>query len=321
MRRPSPDRRRATEIEPHTVYAELGVLQQSLFTRACTVIARGAASIVLICGGEARARAARQRSQGIAVAAEPEAEGPADTVTFSPAQQVISQLEIERSCTSPHASTRSSRPLCAVRPGSRWRSMRREVAALWDGFAAIAARASRGVETRRRPRSATAWQPRKPLVLLALHQAARLVLDRRSGGGIHPVLGRGRRGGGNPPRSLGFPARGRRVQRDDHAERARRSRTARRRSQPTAERSTELTGHRAGRRGSPRPLQLLPVRGAGPGGRARAVRRSDRLDRHRRHVVRRRPAEQLRLAVHGPDDGGASRRTPDSTGSSRRSAG
>jgi acetyl-CoA C-acetyltransferase len=125
-------------ITPHTVYAELGVLQQSLFTRACTAIAAGDASVALIAGGEARARMASAARQGVQVTAEPEAEKPADTV-LSPAQQVISRLEIDRQLFVAARQYGMIETALRAAAGQSLEEHAREVAALWDGFAAIAA--------------------------------------------------------------------------------------------------------------------------------------------------------------------------------------
>ncbi len=125
-------------IAPHTVYAELGVLQQTLFTKACTSIASGDASIVLIAGGEARARMASAARQGLPVASEREAEKPADTV-LSPAQQVISKLEIDRQLYVAARQYGMIETALRAAAGQTLEEHAREVAALWDGFAAIAA--------------------------------------------------------------------------------------------------------------------------------------------------------------------------------------
>jgi acetyl-CoA C-acetyltransferase len=125
-------------ISPHTVYAELGVLQQTLFTRAATAIARGEASVVLICGGEARARMASAAKAGITVEPEPEAKSPADTV-LSPAQQVISKLEIDRQLYVAARQYAIIETALRAAAGQSIDEHAREVAKLWDDFAAIAA--------------------------------------------------------------------------------------------------------------------------------------------------------------------------------------
>jgi acetyl-CoA C-acetyltransferase len=125
-------------ISPHTVYAELGVLQQTLFTRAGTAIANGEASVVLICGGEARARMASAAKAGVTVDPEPEAKSPADTV-LSPAQQVISKLEIDRQLYVAARQYAIIETALRAAAGQSIDEHAREVAALWDEFAAIAA--------------------------------------------------------------------------------------------------------------------------------------------------------------------------------------
>jgi acetyl-CoA C-acetyltransferase len=125
-------------ISPHTVYAELGVLQQTLFSRAFTAIAAGDASVVLICGGEARARAASAARAGVSIDPEPEAKNPADTV-LSPAQQVISRLEIDRQLFVAARQYAIIETALRAASGLSIEEHAREVAALWDGFARVAA--------------------------------------------------------------------------------------------------------------------------------------------------------------------------------------
>ncbi len=124
-------------IRPHTLCAELGVLQQSLFTRAATEIAGGAASIVLITGAEARARAASAAKQGAAIAPEPESAGPAETV-ISPSRQVISQLEIERKLYVPARQYAIMETAMRGAAGQSVAEHAAAVARLWDSFAEIA---------------------------------------------------------------------------------------------------------------------------------------------------------------------------------------
>ena len=73
---------------PRTVMAEVGVLQQSLITRACELVARGDADVVAIVGGEARAQPRRDRP-----AAESEGQ-PADEV-LEPHEDILSRAEID----------------------------------------------------------------------------------------------------------------------------------------------------------------------------------------------------------------------------------
>ena len=101
---------------------------------------------MLICGGEARARTASAARAGIAVDPEPEAKNPADTV-LSPAQQVISRLEIDRQLYVAARQYAIIETALRAAAGQSIEEHAREVATLWDGFAEIAATPSGGVET------------------------------------------------------------------------------------------------------------------------------------------------------------------------------
>ena len=48
-----------------TVVADVGVLQQTLFTRACSAIATGDLDVAVVCGAEAKYRDLRARIAGI----------------------------------------------------------------------------------------------------------------------------------------------------------------------------------------------------------------------------------------------------------------
>jgi acetyl-CoA C-acetyltransferase len=124
-------------ISPHTVLAVLGVLQQALFTHACRAIAKGQAEVALICGGEARARAATAARNGVQIAAEPDPEQTPDTV-LSPEQEVLSRLEIERKLYVPARQYAIMETALRAASGQTIAGHAREVAALWDGFSAVA---------------------------------------------------------------------------------------------------------------------------------------------------------------------------------------
>ncbi len=133
-------------ITPHTVYAELGVLQQTLFTRAALAIAGGEADVVLICGGEARARTAAASHAGVEVAPEPQATRPADAV-LAPEHEVITQLEIARKLYVPARQYAIMETAMRGAAGHSVAEHAAAVAAMWDGFADVA---------RTRPE---AWKP------------------------------------------------------------------------------------------------------------------------------------------------------------------
>jgi acetyl-CoA C-acetyltransferase len=115
-----------------TVLAELGVLQQTLLTRAAEDVAAGRADVVLVCGGEARARSAGGPP------AETPSSGPPDEV-LRPASEIITRLEIERGLALPAASYAVIDTALAVADGDDTETHRRRLGALWSGFSAVAA--------------------------------------------------------------------------------------------------------------------------------------------------------------------------------------
>ena len=121
-----------------TVRAEIGVLQQTLLTRAAAAIAAGDADVVLVCGGEAKHRALRAAITGVP-APETEQPGVAADEVLRPAADVIPPVEIERELAWPvrqyalveHALWAASTDGPDVE--------RRRLHELWAGFAAVAA--------------------------------------------------------------------------------------------------------------------------------------------------------------------------------------
>jgi acetyl-CoA C-acetyltransferase len=124
-------------ITPRTLYAELGVLQQTLFTRAAAAIAGGDADVVLICGGEARARVAAAAHSGVTVAPEPEATEPAGLV-LRPEHDVITKLEIARKLFVPARQYAIMETALRAAAGQSIAEHAAAVAAMWDGFADVA---------------------------------------------------------------------------------------------------------------------------------------------------------------------------------------
>ena len=80
-----------------TIVADIGVLQQTLVSRACALVASGRAEVVLVCGGEAKHRALRSMITGVA-ASDPEASAVPghDVERLTPAHEIITQEEIHR---------------------------------------------------------------------------------------------------------------------------------------------------------------------------------------------------------------------------------
>ena len=81
----------------HSIVADIGVLQQTLVSRACAMVASGAAEIVLVAGAEAKHRALRAQIAGIDV----DAFDPLDAVpahasvaTGTPSERMTPEHEI-----------------------------------------------------------------------------------------------------------------------------------------------------------------------------------------------------------------------------------
>jgi acetyl-CoA C-acetyltransferase len=77
-----------------SVVADVGVLQQTLFTRACLAIAAGDLDVALVCGGEAKYRDLRARITGTAVHDTGQPDGTTPDDTLVPASEILPQPEI-----------------------------------------------------------------------------------------------------------------------------------------------------------------------------------------------------------------------------------
>ncbi len=75
-----------------TVLAEIGILQQAIMNRACTDIANGDASIIIIAGAEAKYRALRGEIEGVDIAETQQVDVVPDE-TLSPAAELWSEAE------------------------------------------------------------------------------------------------------------------------------------------------------------------------------------------------------------------------------------
>ena len=82
-----------------TTVAEIGVLQQTLLSRACTMISEGSAQVVLVCGGETKHRALRGLITGIPTFESPTSGSP--DVSLKPADDFFAPEELERGLVTP----------------------------------------------------------------------------------------------------------------------------------------------------------------------------------------------------------------------------
>ncbi len=78
-----------------SVIAELGVLQQTLFTRACIGIADGSVDVALVVGGEAKYRDLRARITGTAAVDVAQSEDARPDESLVPATEIIPRPEID----------------------------------------------------------------------------------------------------------------------------------------------------------------------------------------------------------------------------------
>lgn len=133
-------------LDAHSTLAELGVLQQSLITRACADIAAGRADVVLVVGGEAAHRRLRARIAGVELA-DPVADGVPDTV-WAPGADILARVEIDRHLAVPARQYAVMESAIGAARGLSPADNAREIAALWQGFSAVAADGGHAVRGR-----------------------------------------------------------------------------------------------------------------------------------------------------------------------------
>lgn len=121
-----------------SVLAEFGVLQQSLWRRACTAIATGEAEVVVVCGAEAKHRARRAELAGL-VATELDQGAAAPDERLVPAAELRSPVEVERGLSAPVAQYAVMESALRARLGRTVAAHRAAVAELWAGFSEVAA--------------------------------------------------------------------------------------------------------------------------------------------------------------------------------------
>ena len=124
--------------DPRSVVAEIGVLQQTLLTRAARAIADGDADVVLVCGTEAKHRSLLAAKEGIELADPDPSTADPDEVLL-PVGEIITRTEIERELAVPAHQYASIESAIAHAEGRSPVEQRDHVAALWARFAAVAA--------------------------------------------------------------------------------------------------------------------------------------------------------------------------------------
>jgi acetyl-CoA C-acetyltransferase len=121
-----------------TVIADVGVLQQSLLTEAALAIAAGDVDVALVVGGEAKHRALRAQIAGVIVSDTDDA-GAAPDVHRTPKDLGVTPLEIARGAVTPFAVYALIESALRAAAGRTPAEHRAHLAALWGGFAAVAA--------------------------------------------------------------------------------------------------------------------------------------------------------------------------------------
>lgn len=122
-----------------TCWAGVGVLQQDLIARACTLVASGELEVALVVGGEARHRAQAARRAGVEA---PESMQDADAVpddVWRPADLGVADIEIIRNSVPPVTSFALVESALRVAQGHTLDEHRAHLGRLWAGFAAVAA--------------------------------------------------------------------------------------------------------------------------------------------------------------------------------------
>ena len=123
---------------PHlrTTVADLGVLQQTLLSRACSMVADGSADVVLVCGGEAKYRALRGQITGVAPADSPTEGVPHERLTRS--DDILTPEEIRRGLVVPARQYAMIDTALRYAQGLSAAQHVEVLADLWSGFNAVA---------------------------------------------------------------------------------------------------------------------------------------------------------------------------------------
>ncbi len=121
-----------------TIVAEVGVLQQSLLTHACELIASGAIEAAIVCGAEAKYRAVVASRAGVAATDQPGPESEADEV-WRPDGQLVTAFDFERGIVMPAVQYALIESAHAGRGEWTVEERRRRLGELWSGYASVAA--------------------------------------------------------------------------------------------------------------------------------------------------------------------------------------
>ncbi len=123
----------------HTVFASIGILQQTLLDRAATAIARGEADVVIVVGGEARHRVRLARKSGVEVHDTVQAEDVQPDTRIDPAADILHDLEIHRGLALPASQYAVVESALRADEGLTAARHRAVLGELWSAFGRVAA--------------------------------------------------------------------------------------------------------------------------------------------------------------------------------------
>lgn len=124
--------------EVRSVVGQIGVLQQTMLTRAAQAVAAGDADVVLVCGAEAKHRALMAAKAGIELEdPDPSRTDPDDVLR--PVGDILTRTEIERELAVPAHQYATIESAIAHTEGRTPIEQQRHAAELWSRFAKVAA--------------------------------------------------------------------------------------------------------------------------------------------------------------------------------------
>jgi acetyl-CoA C-acetyltransferase len=124
---------------PRTVVSEIGVLQQTLVTRACDAIVRGDVDVAIVTGGEARYRDLRARLDMVELPKTAADSGEADEV-MAPDGEIVPRAEIDARLTLPAAQYAVIETSRRAARGESVHAYADALARQWAAFSDVAAR-------------------------------------------------------------------------------------------------------------------------------------------------------------------------------------
>ncbi len=129
---------RVKAARARTQLAEIGVLQTTLFARACSAIESGEAEVVLVTGGEAKHRAAQAERAGVAAAITDQPGAVPDEV-WRPAGDILAPIELASHLGMPVRQYAVIENALRFEEGQSLEAHRDQVASLWSEMSRVAA--------------------------------------------------------------------------------------------------------------------------------------------------------------------------------------